>query len=47
MAAQLHKNDYSIARQICKDLRADHKEAILALYHEHHHFFLAFTRPSS
>jgi RNA polymerase sigma-70 factor (ECF subfamily) len=44
MVAQHHKNDYSIARQICKDLRADHKEAILALYHEHHHFFLAFTR---
>jgi len=32
MVAQLHKNDYSIARQICKDLRADHKKAIYALY---------------
>ena len=44
MVAQTHKNDYSIARRICKDLRADQKEAILALYHEHHHFFQAFTR---
>ena len=44
MVAQLHKNEYSIAHQICKDLRADHNQAIYALYHDHHHFFLAFTR---
>ena len=44
MVVQEHKGDYSIAQQICKDLKADHKEAILALYQEHHHFFQAFRR---
>jgi RNA polymerase sigma factor (sigma-70 family) len=37
MVAQEHTGDYSIAQQICK-------EAILALFRKHHHFFQAFTR---
>ena len=44
MVAQEHTGDYSIAQRICKDLKADHKEAILALYQKHHYFFQAFTR---
>jgi RNA polymerase sigma-70 factor (ECF subfamily) len=36
--------DYLLAQKICKDLRARHNESILELYHEHHRFFLAFSR---
>ena len=38
------KKDYLTAQKICENLRARHNESILELYHEHHRFFLAFTR---
>ncbi len=44
MVDQNHKQDYALARKICEHLKARQNEAILALYHEHHGFFLAFTR---
>lgn len=44
MVDQIHKKDYALAQKICKHLKAGRNEAILALYHEHHAFFLAFTR---
>ena len=44
MADQNHKKDYALAQKICERLQARQNEAILALYHEHHGFFLAFTR---
>ena len=44
MVEQNINNDYLLAQKICKDLRARHNDSILELYHEHHRFFLAFTR---
>ena len=44
MVNQNHKRDYALARKICEHLKVCQNEALLALYHEHHHFFLAFTR---
>ena len=36
--------DYALAQDICRHLKACRNEAILTLYHEHHRFFVAFTR---
>ena len=44
MADQHHKKDHSLAQKICKHLKACRNDAILELYHDHHRFFLAFTR---
>ena len=44
MVDQHHRKDYALARKICRRLKARRNEAILALYHKHHGFFLAFTR---
>ena len=44
MVDQNHKKDYLLARKICRRLKARRSEGILALYHEHHGFFMAFTR---
>ena len=44
MVDQHHKEDYSLAQKICKHLKACRNDAILELYHDHHRFFLAFTR---
>ncbi len=44
MADQHHKEDHSLAQKICKHLKACRNDAILELYHDHHRFFLAFTR---
>ena len=44
MFDQNHKRDYALAQKICKRLKASQNEAILELYHDHHTFFLSFTR---
>ena len=44
MVDRNHNKDYALAQKICEHLKACRNDAILALYHEYHHFFLAFTR---
>jgi RNA polymerase sigma-70 factor (ECF subfamily) len=44
MAGLQNNKDYLFAQSICKELKANNKEAIVELYHTFHPFFLAFTR---
>ena len=44
MGGPENKKDYLLAQEICRELRANNKEAILELYHALHPFFLSFAR---